>query len=35
MKYSKKLKCLQARIKYWESLKSPKGFTKPGSQKSK
>lgn len=31
MKYKNKKKVLEARIKFWESIKNKQGFTKPGS----
>lgn len=33
MKYKKHIKRLEARIKFWEGMKSKQGFQKPGSQK--
>lgn len=33
MKYKNKIKKLEARIKFWESIKNKTGYIKPGSQK--
>lgn len=33
MKYKNRLKKLEARIKFYETIKSKTGYTKPGSQK--
>jgi hypothetical protein len=33
MKYKNKLKKLEARIKFYETIKNKTGYTKPGSQK--
>jgi hypothetical protein len=33
MKYKNRLKKLEARIKFYETIKNKTGYTKPGSQK--
>ena len=33
MKYKNKLKKLEARMKFYETIKNKTGYTKPGSQK--
>jgi hypothetical protein len=33
MKYKSRLKKLEARIKFYETIKNKTGYTKPGSQK--